>query len=111
MKLKNIEKLDKSWTFLDGSQRRVVILDTVAIGKGEYLPGWKWSQHVGAQTGKSAEAHIGYILSGKMVIKSVDGKEVTVEPGDVFEVGPRHDAWVIGNETCVALDFEHLEKK
>lgn len=111
MKLKNIEKFDKSWTFLDGSQRRVVILDSVAIGKGEYLPGWKWSEHVGAKTGKSAEAHIGYILSGKMVIKSVDGKETTVGPGDVFEVGSEHDAWVVGNETCVALDFEHLDKK
>ena len=111
MKLKNIEKFDKLWIFLDGSKRSVVVLDTIAIGKGEYLPGWKWSEHVGAKIGKSAEAHIGYILSGKMVIKSVDGKEVIAKSGDAFEVGPRHDAWVIGNETCVALDFEHLDKK
>lgn len=107
---KNIDNADKSWIFLDGSKRTVVFLESVAIGRGEYLPGWRWSKHVGSQTGKSSEAHIGYILSGQMVVRRADGKgkEVTVGSGDAFEVQPGHDAWVIGNEPCVALDFEHL---
>lgn len=95
---------------MDGSKRTVVILDSVAIGHGEYLPGWRWSKHVGPQTGKEAEAHIGYVVSGQMAVRGPDGNEAMVGPGDAFELGPRHDAWVIGNESCIALDFEHLDK-
>jgi len=107
---KNLDAGEKSWTFLDGSSRTAVILDTVAIGRGTYLPGWRWSEHVGKQTGKKSQAHIGYIISGQMVIPGADGKETTVGLGDAFEVGPGHDAWVVGKDPCIALDFEHLRK-
>lgn len=100
-----------SSTFLDGSKRTVVILDTVAIGKCEYRPGWKWSEHVGTMTGKKSEAHIGYILSGEMMIKGTDGKETKVSSGEAFEVKPNHDAWVIGCIPCIALDVCYLSKK
>jgi len=107
--VKNLEKADKSWTFLDGSTRSVVILESAAIGRGEYLPGWRWSMHAGTQTGKkSSQAHTGYVLSGYMTVRGADGMEVTVGPGEAFEVRPEHDAWVMGNQPCVALDFEHL---
>jgi hypothetical protein len=108
---KNLDHADKSWTFLDGSKRSVVILESAAIGRGEYLPGWRWSIHVAKQTGKkTSETHIGYVLSGQMAVRGIDGVEVTVGPGEAFEVRPGHDAWVAGNEPCVALDFEHLRR-
>ena len=106
--VKNLENSENLRTFLDGSKRTMVVLNTAAIGRGEYLPGWKWSEHAGPQTGKSSEVHIGYILSGQMVVQSLDGKELIVNPGEAFEMPPKHDAWVVGNETCVALDFYHL---
>jgi quercetin dioxygenase-like cupin family protein len=105
---KSLCHADKSWTFLDGSTRTAGTLDSVAIGRGEYLPGWRWSLHVGRQTGKGSAAHIGCVLSGQLAIRSFDGEEITVSPGEAFEIGPGHDAWVVGNETCVALDFETL---
>src|SRR5215831_850103 len=105
---KSLSRADKSWTFLDGSTRTAVILDSVAIGRGEFHSGWRWSLHVGTQTGKDSAAHIGYVLSGQLAIRSSDGTEITVSPGEAFEIGPGHDAWVVGNETCVALDFQAL---
>tara|TARA_Y100000310_G_C20516984_1_gene731672 strand:+ start:295 stop:444 length:150 start_codon:yes stop_codon:yes gene_type:complete len=45
-----------------------------------------------------------------MIIKGKDGKEVKVNPGEAFEVQPGHDAWVIGKESCIALDFKYLGK-
>ena len=105
---KSLNRPDKAWTFLDGSTRTAVILDSMAIGRGHYQPGWRWSLHVGRQTGKASAAHIGYVLSGHLAIRSSDGKEITVSPGEGFEIGPGHDAWVVGNETCVALDFQAL---
>jgi hypothetical protein len=105
---KSFDRADGSWTFLDGSKRSAVILSSVVIGRGEYSPGWRWSLHVGTQTGKVSAAHIGCVLSGQMAIRSPDGKEITVGPGEAFEVGPGHDAWVVGNAPCLALDFEAL---
>jgi len=107
--VKNLSHGDNSRTFLDGSTRSVVILQTVAIGRGEYRPGWRWSEHAGIQTGKPSAAHVGYILSGRMTIRTACGTEVTAGPGEAFEVGPGHDAWVAGDEPCIALDFEPVK--
>ena len=112
MKKDNVDNNKKlSWTFIDGSKRTVGILETVAIGRGKYSPGWRWSRHVGKITGKKSETHIGYILSGEMMVKGENGKEIRVRTGEAFEVGPGHDAWVIGDIPCVALDFTYLGKK
>ena len=92
---KSLGHADKSWTFLDGSKRAAVALESVAIGRGEYLPGWRWSLHAGSQTGKDSAAHIGYVLSGEVAICSADGKEITIRSGDAFEIGPGHDARVV----------------
>lgn len=91
--------------FLDGSVRSSVLLRSCAVGLGTYNPGWKWSSHAGAQTGKPSENHVGYIISGNIVVKDSAGIETEVGPGEAFEVGPGHDAWVIGDESCIALDF------
>jgi hypothetical protein len=107
--VKNLETPDKLWTFLDSSKRKVVILESIIIGWGEYLPGWRWSKHVGIQTGKNSESHIGYIFSGKMMLLEVGGQEILVKRGDFLKIGPGHDAWVVGNKKCIAFDFEHLK--
>ena len=94
--------------FLDGSRRSTAKLPSLRIGRGVYRPGWRWSQHAGPQTGLPSAAHIGYVEAGRMVVRGAAGREVTVGPGEAFEVGPGHDAWVVGDEPCVALDFEPI---
>jgi len=96
---------DAVWAFLDGSERCVVQLREVTIGRGVYQAGWRWSQHVQPLSGKQSEGHIGYVISGRMAIRARDGIEVEVGPGDAFIAAPGHDAWVVGDEPCVALDF------
>jgi hypothetical protein len=34
-----------------------------------------------------------------------DGTFVDLRPGDIFEIGPGHDSWVLGDETYVSLHF------
>jgi len=75
------------------------------MGSGTYLPGWKWSLHAGAQNGKPSDNHVGYVISGHMTIQDSNGHEQKVGPGEAFEVSPGHDAWVVGNVPCIALDF------
>lgn len=99
---------EQSRTFLDGSKRSSVTLRSCAVGLGTYRPGWKWSLHAGAQTGKPAEHHIGYILSGRMMVVDAAGVGTEVGPGCAFEIPPGHDGWVLGDVPCVALDFTAL---
>jgi uncharacterized cupin superfamily protein len=104
---KKLTGAENSRTFLDGSIRSSVKLRSAIIGSGVYQAGWKWSLHAGSQTGRASENHIGYIISGHMTVQDAAGTEWNVGPGDAFEVGPGHDAWVVGNEPCVAIDFYH----
>ncbi len=101
-----LSSFEDSHVFPDGSQRSVVRLPTAVVGLGTYLPGWKWSVH--AQTGKSSERHVGYVISGRFTIEDSNGIRQQVGPGEAFEVGPGHDAWVMGETPCVALDFAPL---
>lgn len=107
---KSLPDSDQQRIFLDESKRSAVQLRSAVIGMGTYLPGWKWSLHAGPQIGKPSEHHIGYIISGNMMIRDAAGFEQEIGPGDAFEVTPGADAWVTGGEPCVALDFAHIEK-
>jgi uncharacterized cupin superfamily protein len=46
-----------------------------------------------------------YVITGKMKVKMDDGSEAEFGPGDTGVVPPGHDAWIVGNEPCVAIDF------
>ncbi len=105
---KSLAESEKSRTFIDGSTRSIVRLRSAVVGLGTYQPGWKWSLHAGAQTGKPSENHIGYIISGNMVVQDASGFEQEIGPGEACEVMPGHDAWVVGDAPCIALDFAHL---
>jgi hypothetical protein len=102
----DLEKENEPMRFLDGSMRWRVELSTMYIGKGTYQPGWRWSLHARPLANKPSESHIGLVESGRFVIKGSDGIEVTIGAGEVFEVTPDYDAWVLGDEPCIALDFE-----
>lgn len=94
--------------FLDGSTRRKVLLRTATVGLGVYQPGWCWSRHAGPQAGKPSANHIGYVISDTMMVMDADGVKKEIGPGTAFEVGPNHDAWVVGDTPCTALDFTSL---
>lgn len=85
----------------------VVTLPTATIGRATFEPGWKWSECVKpiAQTESCQAEHTGYCLSGRMHVVMTDGSEMDIGPNDAFYIPPGHDAWIVGNEACVALDF------
>jgi hypothetical protein len=79
----------------------------MTIGRAEYEPGWRWSEHVGKAIGQSLcpAPHFGMVLSGRNRVEMADGTFVDLRPGDIFEIGPGHDSWVLGDETYVSLHF------
>ena len=50
-------------------------------------------------------AHLGYVVSGRMRVVMDDATEGDAGTGDLVEVAPGHDAWILGDEPCVFVDF------
>jgi class 3 adenylate cyclase/quercetin dioxygenase-like cupin family protein len=85
----------------------LVELGELAIGRAVFEPGWRWSTHVKPIVGtESCQVHhIGYVVSGHLHIEMTDGASMEVKGGDAFEIPPGHDAWVIGDEPWVSIDW------
>jgi hypothetical protein len=77
------------------------------IGRLVFEPGWRWSNDVKPIAGtESCEApHFQYHLSGELAIRMDDGRELVARPGDVTSLPSGHDAWVVGEEPVVVVDW------
>ena len=85
----------------------ILNLGDVTAMRATYEPGWKWSVHLKPIVGTEwcEVNHIGYMISGSLVVKMIDGTEITINAGDAVSIPPGHDAWVAGNGPCVFIDF------
>jgi len=88
----------------------VVWLDDRVVGRMRYEPGWRWSKDIKpiAATDSCQFHHFGVTLSGRLRLQMQDGVELEIGPGEVFEIPPGHDAWVVGDEAWVSIDFEAM---
>src|SRR5690348_13704031 len=82
----------------------VVNLPGATIARATYQPGWRWSTDIKPVVGTDScqVSHAGVVLSGRFRIRTDDGTEMELGPGDAHVVGPGHDAWVVGDEPVVA---------
>src|SRR5262245_61988024 len=103
---KNFAEPDEVRKFPNG---RVEILE---IGEGQVgriiaEPGWRWSEDVKPIAGThSCEApHFQYHVSGRLAIRMDDGTELIAGPGDITSLPSGHDAWVVGDEPVVVIDW------
>jgi quercetin dioxygenase-like cupin family protein len=107
MEIKSLDRPDETRPFAAKGQAAVVNIGGAAVLRGTFEPGWRWSEHVKplAKTDSCQAAHAIYVLSGRMGIRMDDDTEGEVGPGDVLFAQPGHDAWTVGDEPCVAVDF------
>ena len=107
IEVKLLDKPDETRRFEKGKIQLVKFGD-VTVGRAVFEPGWKWSKHVKpiAKT-KSCEApHFQYHVSGVLHIAMDDGTETDVGPGQISLLSSGHDAWVVGDEPVVVVDFQ-----
>ncbi len=80
------------------------------IGRATFEPGWKWSTSVQPLVKtKSCEApHFQYHLSGTIKIVMDAGAQFECRAGDVSLLPMGHEAWVVGNEPVVVVDFQGM---
>ena len=77
------------------------------VGRLVLEPGWRWSNDVKPIAGtESCEApHFQYHVQGTLHIQMADGTEFDARPGDVTALPHGHDAWVVGSEPVVVVDW------
>jgi hypothetical protein len=105
----SFSKPDEIRTFPKGRLELIKIGGTT-VGRAVLEPGWKWSTSVQPLVNtRSCEApHFQYHVSGTLKIVMDDGREFTCKAGDVSLLPEGHDAWVVGDEPVVIIDFQGM---
>jgi hypothetical protein len=77
------------------------------VGRLVFEPGWRWSNDVKpiAGTDSCQAPHMQFHVSGRLAIRMDDGTEIVAGPGDVTSLPSGHDAWVVGDEEVVVVDW------
>jgi hypothetical protein len=106
LRRKRFDRPDEIRT-VEKARIELVELGELAVGRAIFEPGWRWSEHVKPIVGtESCQVHhLGYVVSGHLHVEMTDGASLEVMGGDAFEIPPGHDAWVIGDEPWVSVDW------
>lgn len=106
---KNFDKADEVREFPLGKLELIKFGDST-VARATLQPGWRWSKSVKdiAQTESCEVAHFQFHAAGTLHVKMDDGKELEFKAGEVSMIPPGHDAWVVGNEPVVLIDFQGM---
>ena len=90
-----------------------VKIDVARAGNGRvkrvvYPPGFRWSTHMKPVVGTTLcmHAHVGFLARGRVRGEYADGCAFELVAPQVVVVEPGHDAWVVGDETAVLIQFD-----
>lgn len=90
-----------------------VRVDTVQVGAARvkrliYPPGFRWSRDVKplVSTELCMHAHVGFLARGRIDVRYADGCETSYSAPQVIAIDPGHDAWIVGNESAVLIEFD-----
>ena len=111
--LKGFDKPDEVREFPKGRLELVSIGGGATVGRAIFEPGWRWSTSVQpiAKTKSCVAPHFQYHVSGILKILMDDGTELECKPSDVSLLPSGHDAWVVGDEPAVVVDFQGMLDK
>jgi len=109
MEVKSLGSPDETRRFEKG-KLELVKIGGAMVGRAVLQPGWRWSTSVKpiAKTESCEAPHFQYHVSGVLHVLMDDGTEKDLKPGDVSLLPSGHDAWVVGNEPVVVVDFQGM---
>ena len=107
MEVRNFGSPDETRQFQAHGHAEVMNLDGRVVLRSVFEPGWRWSDDIGPIVGTDScqTRHFGYCVSGQMKVTMNDGTEKVLGPGDLAVIEPGHNAEVLGDETCVFVDW------
>ena len=107
--LKSFGEPDEVREFPKG-RLELIKIGGATVGRAILEPGWRWASSVQpiVKT-KSCEApHFQYHIAGVLRILMDDGTEFDCRPGDVSFLPSGHDAWVVGDQPVIIVDFQGM---
>jgi mannose-6-phosphate isomerase-like protein (cupin superfamily) len=107
MKSRNLDKNPDEVRKLPNGKTDIANLGDATVARMTAEPGWKWSKDVKpiVNTNSCQLSHTQYAISGRLRVRMDDGTEQEFGPGEAMYIPPGHDAWVVGNERFVAVEF------
>lgn len=88
-------------------------LDIVTAGLGRvkrmiYPPGFRWSTDIKpiVKTELCMHGHVGFLARGHLRFLFNDGCTLDFVAPQVVVVEPGHEAWVVGDQTAVLIEFD-----
>lgn len=106
---KTFEDPDETVTF-DHGHADVVTVGSLPIGREVLEPGWHWSTHVKPIAGTEwcEFHHVSFLFAGRIRIETRDGESRELAAGAVLDLAPGQDAWVVGDEPAISIDFQGI---
>jgi len=91
----------------DRGRAEILKVGGTEIGRLVLSPGWRWSEHVKpiAGTDLCEAPHFQYHVAGTLRLRTAEGEEFDATPGQVTSLPAGHDAWVVGDEDVVVVDW------
>jgi len=107
LEARNIDKPDERRDFPHGHLDAVHLPGGVICGRTTFGAGWRWSESVKpiAGTDLCEAPHFQYHVAGTIRVQMADGTEFDATPGQVTTLPSGHDAWVVGDEQVVVVDW------
>jgi class 3 adenylate cyclase len=105
--VRNFADADERVTF-DHGHVDLIKTSSLALGWEVLEPGWRWSVHVKpiAGTERCEFRHVSIVLEGRVGVETRDGELAEAGPGDVLDIAPGHDSWVVGDAPAVVIDVQ-----
>jgi class 3 adenylate cyclase len=107
IEVKSHREPDETVRFEHGMAESIRV-GTLTVGREVFQPGWRWSTHVKpiVRTERCEFHHVAFVLAGRLAFETRDGELREVGAGDVYDVAPGHDAWVVGTEPLIEVSFQ-----
>ena len=107
--LRQFDKPDEIREFPKG-RLELVKIGGATVARAIFEPGWRWADSVQpiVKTKSCTAPHFQYHVSGVLMVKMDDGTELECHPGDISLLPSGHDAWTVGSEPAVVIDFQGM---
>lgn len=88
-------------------KKETATLDSVSVTRVTFDVGARWSEDLKDYAGTESclLPHVALVQSGRIKIVMDDGSEEVFGPNDIMMLPPGHDAWTVGKEPCVFVEF------
>jgi len=88
-------------------KKQSVNLDDVTVTQVTFDVGASWSNDLKTYAGTDSclLPHVALVLSGVLRVQMDDGSVEDFGKNDIMMLPPGHDAWTVGEEPCVFVEF------